>query len=470
MVWGWVVVAFFTTIVGLAMAEICSSYPTSGGLYFWSASLATERWKPFASWMTGWFNLIGQFAVTAGIDFGLALMLAATVSIGTDFTYTPTPGTVIGFHAAIVFSHGLANSLGPKLMRYIMTVSTWWQVVAPIVLIITILAKAPSHQSASFVFGGFENQTGWHMPGYVVLIALLQAQYTLTGYDASAHMTEETTNASVSGPFGIVSAIGVSAVVGFLFIVGLLFCIQDYNVTIASPTGFPVAQILLDCTGKSGAIVLMIIIMLACWFCGFSSVTANSRMIYAFSRDGAIPGSKWWHVIHKGLQTPLNAVWLACFVAFCLALPYLGNTTAYSAVTSVATTGLYLSYGMPILVKLRNPSKFERGPFHLGRFSTLLGWIAVLWIALITILFVLPTTNPVTPVNMNYASVATGGVIIGAFLGWIFSARKWFKGPVANITEAELVGLEEDPTASKLVQHDAIYNTGFDSEKVEKVE
>ncbi|RUP45729.1 hypothetical protein BC936DRAFT_147805, partial [Jimgerdemannia flammicorona] len=149
MTWGWLIVSFFTIMVGLAMAgrrcrlivlchtmswrfvdntcsiysEICSAYPTSGGLYFWSARLTPPHLKPFASWMTGWFNLIGQFAVTAGIDFGLALMLGATISVGTDFAFKPTPPTIIGMHIAICLSHGIANSLGPKVMKFITWIS-----------------------------------------------------------------------------------------------------------------------------------------------------------------------------------------------------------------------------------------------------------------------------------------------------------------------------------------------------------
>ncbi|RUS16494.1 amino acid/polyamine transporter I [Endogone sp. FLAS-F59071] len=432
MTWGWVVVSFFTAIVGLAMAEICSAYPTSGGLYFWSARLTPPHLKPFASWMTGWFNLVGQFAVTAGIDFGLALMVGATISVGTNFAFTPTPGIIIVIHIAICISHGLANSLGPKMMRAI----TW------------LSMKAPTRQPASFVFGDYENATGWTSNGYVILIALLQAQYTLTGYDASAHMTEETRNAQIAGPVGMILAILVSAITGFIFIIGFLFCIQDLPTTINTSTGFPVTQIMVDCVGNSGAIGLMIVAMGACWFCGFASVTANSRMIYAFSRDGAIPGSKLWHTINHKLDTPLNAVWLAVTVAACLALPYLGNTTAYSAVTSIATIGLYLSYGAPILCKLLYPARFKAGPFHLGRLSPIIGWTGVIWILFITILFVLPELNPVTPANMNYAIVAVGAVIFGASGSWFLWARKWFKGPVINLTAEELaqIQLDTDPT------------------------
>ncbi|KAI9275653.1 amino acid permease-domain-containing protein, partial [Phascolomyces articulosus] len=449
--------------------EISSAYPTSGGLYWWAARLSTPKHAPAASWFSGWFNLIGQFAVTAGIDYGLALMIAAVISIGQHGEWVPTAGATTGIHIAICVSHGIANSLGPGVMRRINSVSTWWQVICPLAVIITILACAPTHQSGAFVFTHFNNNTGWTSPGYVVLCGLLQAQFTLTGFDSSAHMSEETRNAEIAGPVGMIMAIVVSAVMGFIFLVGFLFCIQDLDATINSSTNFPVMQIIVDTVGEKGGIVLMVMLILACWFCGFASVTANSRMIYAFSRDGAMPGSEYWHQVNKKMQTPINAVWLSVFVASILGLPSLGNDTAFSAITSVATIGLFLSYAIPIACKLLNRKAFRRGPLHLGRFSEPIGCIALLWIAFITVLFVLPPEYPITAVNMNYACLAIGLVTIGAggnskmliFLSkkkqkycgklrkytghlgrFLIDGHKWFKGPVINLSDDERVGVD----------------------------
>ncbi|KAI9300934.1 APC amino acid permease [Cunninghamella echinulata] len=452
MVWGWVAVSLFTLPVALAMAEICSAYPTAGGLYFWAAQLSTPKYKAFASWMTGWYNLIGQFAVTAGIDFGLSLMLCSLINVGTDGAWTPTPGATVGIHVLICFSHALANSFGTKVMKHINTISTFWQVIAPLVIILTIALKAPTHQSADFVFGHFNNDSGWdNMPVYVVLTGLLQAQFTLTGYDSSAHIVEESKRGEISAPVGIVSAVIISAVVGFCFIIAFLFCIQDLTATITSQSGFPVMQILFDSCGRPVAIFLMVLLMVACWFCGFASVTANSRMIYAFSRDGAIPGSAYLHKIHEKTKTPLNAVWLSAFIAALLGLPSLGNTTAFSAITSVATISLYISYGIPIFCKLLNDTQFKRGPLHLGKFSKIIGSIAVLWIIFITILFVLPPVSPVTATSMNYACLAIGLVTLGAGGRFAIDARIWFKGPITNLDPeyGEKQTIEENKTEAE---------------------
>ena len=123
---------------------------------------------------------------------------------------------------------------------------------------------------------------------YVILIGFLQAQYVLTGYDASAHMTEETKQADKASPWGMINAILVSAVIGWVFLIAFFFAIHDYEATIKTSTGFPVAQILLDNFSQELTLLFMCVLLLACWFCGLASVTTNSRMIYAFSRDHAM--------------------------------------------------------------------------------------------------------------------------------------------------------------------------------------
>jgi amino acid transporter len=175
-----------------------------------------------------------------------------------------------------------------------------------------------------------------------------------------------------------------------------------------------------------------------------SSVTANSRMIYAFSRDGAIPGHRFWHRVNKRTRTPTNSIWLAVVGAFILFLPYLYNPNAYAAVISIAVIGLYVAYGIPILLRLRAGDSFRPGPWNLGRWSRPIGIIAVTWIAFIAILFVLPTAFPPTFGNLNYTIVAVAVVGLGTALWWVLSAHKWFKGPIVQGSEEQLAAIEAD--------------------------
>ncbi|MFG2820146.1 amino acid permease [Kitasatospora sp. NPDC048365] len=424
--WGWPLVGLLTLCVGMAMAEICSAFPTAGGLYYWSAKLA-RRNGPAAAWFTGWCNFMGQVAVTAGVDYGAAFFTNAFLDL--QFGFAATPEHTIAIFAVILLLHGLLNTRGVRLVALLNNVSVWWHV-AGVAVIVGALAVLPSkHQSVGFVFTEFVNNTGFRSSFYVACLGLLLAQYTLTGYDASAHMTEETHDAARSGPRGIVNAILVSLVAGWVLLLGLTFAIQDYDGALSSSTGVPPAQIFIDAVGTTGAKLLLLIVIGAQFFCGMASVTANSRMIYAFSRDGALPGSKLWHRIDPRTQTPTNAVWLATGGALLLGLPALWNSTAYTAVTSISVIGLYISYVIPTFLRLRQGDAFPRGPWHLGRWSRMIGTVAVGWTAVITVLFMLPTVNPITAVSFNYTPVAVAVVLGFAGLWWLVSARHWFTGP-----------------------------------------
>jgi amino acid permease (GABA permease) len=437
--WGWPFVGVMTLMVGLAMAEVCSSFPTAGGLYYWSAKLA--RRNPAAwSWFTGWFNFLGQVAVTAGIDFGAAFFLNALLDL--QWGFDTRPWHTILLFAAILVVHGTLNQFGVRLVALFNDISVWWHIVG-VLLIVGVLAFVPSHhQSASFVFGHFVNNTGWGSTIYVALLGLLLAQYTFTGYDASAHMTEETQDAATAGPRGIVTSILVSLGAGWVLLIGVTFAIQHYGAE--STATVPPAQIFVDAIGATGGKLLLVVVVVAQLFCGMSSVTANSRMIYAFSRDGALPGSAIWHKINPKTRTPTNAIWLAAAGALILGLPYLWNSTAYAAVTSIAVIGLYVAYVLPTLLRVMRGADFQPGPWHLGRWSRPIGITAVVWVAFISVLFMLPTASPISFKNFNYTVVAVVVVLGFAGIYWLVSARSWFKGPKVQGSAEELAAIENE--------------------------
>ncbi|KAJ7569234.1 hypothetical protein O6H91_01G068200 [Diphasiastrum complanatum] len=406
MTYGWLIAGLFTMLTALSMAEICSAYPTSGGLYFWSYRLAGKKWGPFASWITGWFNIAGQWAVTTSVDFSLAQLL----------------------QVIILLSSGGGNG-------------------GVFVLMVLIPAVSPARKSTKFVFSYFnkDNGAGIHSSLYIFLIGLLMSQYTLSGYDASAHMSEETKSSDKNGAYGILSAVGISIVVGWAYLLGITFAVTDIEHLLDPANdarGYGVAQLFYDSFkdrygNGTGGIVCLCLVAIVVFFCGMSSITSNSRMAYAFSRDGAMPFSYLWHSVNRS-EVPIKAVWLSASIAFCMALPYLGSTVAFQAMVSIATIGLYIAYALPILFRITFARRsFVPGPFNLGRFGLAVGWVAVLWVATITVLFCLPISYPVTKDSLNYTPVAVGG-IFGLTIGsWIFSARFWFKGPVANMSEKE---------------------------------
>ncbi|HEY1830958.1 MAG TPA: amino acid permease [Acidimicrobiales bacterium] len=444
-VWGWVIVGIMTTIVGLGMAEIASAYPTAGGLYYWSAKLSKNN--PGAwSWFTGWFNLLGQVAITAGIDYGFATFFAVFLNL--TLNVGDSHGYVLIVYACILAVHGILNTFGVRIVSFLSDVSAWWHVLGVLTIAIVLFFVPSHHASVGFIFTKFDNQTTLGVPWYVFMLGLLMAQYTFTGYDASAHMSEETHNADLAAPRGIVSSIAISVVAGFILILAITSVIPTspaQYAAVAANTAAPVA-IWESALSRVGAELLLLIAVIAQAFCGMASVTANSRMLFAFSRDGAVPGHRLWHKINPRTRTPTNSIWFCVVFAFILAIPSLWSGVAYAAVTSIATIGLYIAYVLPTLLRRLQGKSWQGGRWSLGRWSPLIGWLGIAWVAFIAVLFMLPEVafGSINRDNFNYAPVAVGVVLLFSGGYWLISARKWFTGPKIQGSEAELEQIESE--------------------------
>lgn len=429
MLWGWVVVGVMVMFVGAGLAEVTSAYPTSGALFDMANRLGGPRW----GWFTGWLNLLGLLGAIAGIDYGAALFCGALANL--QWGFVPTPGKTMLIYLAILLLHAVLNLLGVRLVSVLNSVSVWWHLGGVAVIAGALILVPTHHQSTHFMFTQFANGTGWSSHWYVVALGLLLAQYTFCGYDASAHLSEETTDAQNSAPRGIVKAIFWSWLAGFVLLFALTYAIQDYAGTVNTATGVPPAQIFLDALGTSGAKALMLVVIIAQLFCGNAEVAACSRMVFAFSRNGALPGSAQWRRVSDRTGTPTRAVWLSVAVAAILALPALYSTVAYGAVTAINVIGITPAYAIPIYLRLKAGRHFARGPWHLGRWSTLIGVVAVVWVAFVTVLFCLPQTRPdhglVSVQSFNYAPVALAAVLLLATVWWLTRGRRDYKTSTA---------------------------------------
>jgi amino acid transporter len=446
--YGWPIVSVFVIIVGLGMAEIASKYPTAGGLYYWSSKLGGPVW----GWFTGWFNLIGQIAITAGIDYGAAIFTDALIQLLWPSTFHGTQHEIVAVYGVILFLHAVMNIFSVRLVAFLNDVSVWWHVLGVLIIVGFLIFKPDHHQTFGTVFSKTINNSGFSHGWlwFVLLLGLLQAQYTYTGYDASAHMSEETRGASRAAARGVIMSIVVSAVFGYILALGVTFAIQDYGKTTGAG-GFAVKQVFLDSLGTTTAKVMLFITVGAQFYCGMSSITSASRMLYAFSRDRATPGHQFWRRLN-GQRVPVYAVWAIAVLAFLCAFPaYFGpnGVVAYAAVTSIATIGLYIAYAIPIYLRLRQGDAWEPGEWSLGRWYKPIGTIACIWVAFISVLFILPITPAGIPfkhgftwVSVNYAPIAVIGTLLLVGGWWLLSARHWFVGPVAQGDAEELARIE----------------------------
>jgi amino acid transporter len=443
--WGWLLVGAFCVLVSMALGEIASSMPTAGALYYWASKLGSPAW----GWFTGWFNLIGQIAVTAAIDYGAAtfttllLNLLFPDAIGTD------TGAIFICYTVILALHMALNLAEVNLLALLNSISAWWHMAGVAVIVLVLIFVPEQHASAGFVFGEWINNSGFGDGLFVFGLGLLMAQYTITGYDASAHMSEETRQASRSAALGMVMSVVASVFFGFILLLAVTFAVTDVDGT----TNAGASMVVFIWTGAVGQTLTAFLLLIACvaqFFCGTASVTSASRMMFAFSRDRAVPGSRIWRKVSKN-RVPVNAVTAIAVLAWALMIPTLANgIVGYAVGTSIAVIGLYIAFALPIILRIKAGESFDHGAWSLGNHYKWVAPVSVAWIAIICILFLLPISPKGIPgaedftwEAVNYAPITVIGALI-LFGGWyLLSARNWFTGPVREAdTEAGLESIE----------------------------
>jgi amino acid transporter len=449
--WGWPLISIPILIIGFCMSELVSAYPTAGGIYWWASKLGGAGW----GWFTGWFNLIGLVAVTASVDYGAATFLNTVFGLfdfnlfnGTETGKAFLHGTFFLF-LLILAVHAFLNIAGSHLVARVNSISVWWHV-AGVAVILGVLVLVPDHHaSVDFVFterinnSGFGGGMYWF---YILPLGFLLTQYTITGYDSCAHISEETHGAAESAAKGVWRSIFYSAVIGYVLLLAITFAASDPK-AVTEGGGSSIA-VLESAMGTSWVKLVLIISTVGQLFCGAACLTSASRMCYAFSRDGAVPGWRVWSRVNER-RIPFNAVIVMAVCAAIITVPaYFPNkdglTVAFGAVVSIAVIGLYIAYVIPIFLRWRAGDSWEPGPWTNGAKYKWMNPVATIWVAIITVIFILPTTPAGTPGRdefswsaVNYAPLVTGSVMLAVTLWWVLGAKRTFTGPRHTIAEID---------------------------------
>ncbi len=479
---GWPLVTVFVLLIAASMSEIASAYPTAGGLYYWASRMKNKNW----GWWTAWFNLIGQFAIVAGINFAAAAFLNATLITpllaNAGIVYDNTTVLLANGDTAILTGQLVTmgilmaielvlNIAGINLVAVLNQISVWWHIaIVAAVVILVFLAGKPDESGLTLfaiqpqdVAGSWQNVVGPIQLDYgpalsyplilAFFFSLLQANWTYTGYDASAHVAEETVGARVASAWGLFLSVAVSAIVGFIFLLALsthlpnlstLFpaVLDDTTLPTASQYyfggGVAVIAILQYNLGQIGDL-LAAGIAIAMAFCGLSSVASAGRMLFAFSRDDGLPGSGWLKKVSHRYRTPANSLTAMVIVAwvFSVAAGYVGGGTAIVIVTAISTIFLYAAYGICIYLGATTTDWLGERVWSLGRWSKPVAWVAIFWVVVLMILFSWPTSGNISFPFM-FATVLFLVVYYFAF------AKENFKGPRSMGDSAELTEIERE--------------------------
>ena len=477
---GWPVASLFTLCIAASMAELASAYPTAGGLYFWSYRLGGKTW----AWTTAWLNMIGQVSVTAGINVAAAIYIIGAftriLGIPAD-TSIPVFGSLTNWNfqlavmVALMIPQVVINCLGIRLTARLNDFSVWWHILGVALIVGFLLTLGKHHNSAAFlfhagtvvnpldassaeirghtvpalVFGDYKVPsplfamlpwlTGLYRAAPFALVGvlgLLQAQWTYTGYDASAHVAEETVMARKNSAWGIFLSVAVSAVVGYLLLLALTLCIPNGDVAATANDPYPVLQIAYGNLPTVLGNTVAIIIGVAMWLCGSSSISSMGRMWYAFARDDGLPGSRLLKQVSPRYRTPIPAILITSALAVLLSL----YAAAYFVLSSISTIALYLAYVIPVYLNWRNQRRRlgefttpESTAWSLGRWAMPVRSIAIAYTLFIVFVFMLPPNELVL-----WTMLATAVLL---FTYWMGYARSRFTGPTPA-DEAHLRALE----------------------------
>lgn len=450
MFWSWIIIGPFSFAMVMSLGEICCAFPTMGALYFWAFRLGGEKWGPFASWIAGWCNLLGQIAGVASGAFAGAQMISELVVL---LGGTSSEHHIIFYYFLMLVCAGVVNTFAEVMLTALCYISVAWQITGVLVIVCAMICTAPTLQSASFVLTSYHQDVGFpNMVGYVALIGCLTAASTFTGYDTAAHVAEETVDSHTSTPRAMLWAVLNAYILGIVLIVGMNLCIQgDVESFLSSvqddDVGTNQAYTLLwkSTVGTSGTIAFMVITLVAIECSNCANLTSAARMLYSFSRDGALPFSNVWYHIDRRFGGPTRAIWLSLLIAFLLGLPSLGSDAVLGALFSLTATGLYASYVIPIFLRVTvSRDTFKPLEYNLGSWSVPIAWLSVCWGAFMVAVLCLPQSAPMNQLsNLNYSGPALGAVLLYALVSWQFSAQYWYRVGVSHRLETEPE--EDDP-------------------------
>ncbi|RDW90710.1 amino acid permease [Aspergillus mulundensis] len=465
MVWGWIIAMIFIQCVAMSMAELCSAMPTSGGLYYAAAVLAPPGYGPFAAWITGWSNWIGQITAAPSVDYALAAMILAAGSIQNP-EYTPTQWQTYLLTTLIMIVHSAISSMPTKWVAVFNSWGSTFNMLALVAVIIAIPAgttNSPKFTPSKEVWGNITNMTDYP-DGVAVLMTFVAVIWTMSGYDSPFHLSEECSNANIASPRAIVITSGVGGLMGWFLQLVVAYTVLDIDAVLNSDLGQPWASYLFQVMSRKGALAILALTIICGFSMGQGCMVAASRVTYAYARDDCFPFSRFWKRINNTTQTPVNAVVLNSILGILMCLLLFAGDVAIGALFSIGAIAQFVAFTIPITIRVFFVGdRFRRGPWHLGPFGPWIGGLGVGFVLLMVPILCLPadTGSNLTPDLMNWTCLVWGGPMLAVTIWWVVDAHKWFKGPKVNLEHVihgnVINGIEgsQEQTAAVVLDADA---------------
>ncbi|KAK4539886.1 hypothetical protein LTR36_010280 [Oleoguttula mirabilis] len=442
----WTMIGGLSFIVSLSMAEIAAAMPTSGGIYFWSYRLGGEKWGPFLSWMTAWWNWIGWICVVPGVQQGSTNFLLGALEISYPNATIVYQGWFSWLLTAIGMFFAMApNIISQRVLRLYFRFATFIFFVLFLFYWIWFPIKAAQNghfQSRAGVFNHFynginEGDKKEASDAYCWVIGILFGAWVFFGYDASAHLAEETHDASIVVARGMWMSTLSAWLLSIPTLIIILFCMQDFEGIVSAEYSNNWAEYLVQLVGPRGAVAILSLLWVDSTCATASCFMSAQRVTFAISRDGVLPFSKYFRRLNRN-KIPVNAAFLVCALSIAITCAVIGSSVAFTAITATGTIATNFSYLFPIMARHTvGRDTFKPAEWNLGKFSLPMGIISGLYIMFLFCVLLLPQLYPVTAMSLNYAPICIGIVTIISVVGWVLpfglGGMHWFAGPKRTI-------------------------------------
>jgi amino acid transporter len=396
---GWPIATVFSLLLAASMAELCSAFPTSGAMYHWTAALGS----PGLAWFVSWMNLVGLMGMVAGINYSCAQFLGPVVGWPTERTFL--------LFLLLTAAQAAFNLLRVQWISWMNDASVVVHIVG-VLLILGALWWAAPLQPASFLL----SRSSGTPYAWVFLLGLLQAHWTFTGFDASAHMAEETEDPRRKAPWGMVLSVAVAGVFGYLLLIMLTLAIRPGGPVASVETPMAIA-IFAGALGQQAGVLMSLGVALAMWFCGLSTLVSASRTVYSFARDGGMPGSVYFRSVDAhGVPHMAVVAVAACSTAV------MAWGEAVPVVTSMSTVSLYWAYVIPVWLGWRKRQEWVgEAVWTLGRAGWWVNLVAIVYTTFICFILMMPPNA--------LAGKTMVGIVVVLALVWWGGVRRRFAGP-----------------------------------------
>ena len=471
LVWCWLVTWFMLTLASFSMAEICSAYPSAGSVYHWSAQLVPARYSAIASYICGWANFVGNVAGDASFANFFGSFFSSALEASGIATYSSQ--AAVGVSIGVLLLWSVLNMFRVDQVGWINNLAAFVHAGSIIVIIVVILyysstaGGGPGLQPGDWVWFDFENQMGFtddkmthalNDRSYVSAMGICVVMFSFSGFEASAHMAEETKGSATAAPSGIIWTVFATGFGGFAYVLALLYSTTNYTlITNTAPgddeyanqtfmTSSAAVNTFINACGWKCGSALTWLVLINLWFAGIASVAVTGRITFALLRDKAFPYSDYLVEVHPKTKSPIRSIMFVFALNALLLLLGLNPvaSTAFTAIVGLCTIGFMVSYAIPIALKVvYAPVDFPLTPMSLGRWSRPCGIASSLWLFGTSCLFLFPQVGPLDVMSMNWLIVVIGGVFAIGAAYWIFQGHKTFTGPPRQ-TAIELVNMNKN--------------------------